>query len=114
MAEYFLINYKMVNLAITKYHGIITKSSRGSCPSFYINKLLGFTSLDRLNSPITLYPSRFMSTTRILQSKSLPDIDTNVAEQQPFIDASKELLGEDNCYWMLSFKPLQKASAFRL
>jgi DNA polymerase III alpha subunit len=41
-------------------------------------------------------------------------VDTNVAEQQPFIDASKKLLGEDNCHWMLSFKPLQKASAFRL
>ena len=41
-------------------------------------------------------------------------MDTNVAEQQPFIDASKKLLGEDNCHWMLSFKPLQKASAFRL
>lgn len=114
MHEYFLINYKMVHLAVNKYNGIITKSSRGSAPSFYINKLLGFTSLDRLNSPITLYPSRFMSTTRILQSKSLPDIDTNVAFQQPFIDASKELLGEDNCQWMVSFKPLQDSSAFRL
>ena len=114
MHEYFLINYKMVHLAVNKYSGIITKSSRGSAPSFYINKLLGFTSLDRLNSPITLYPSRFMSATRILQSKSLPDIDTNVAFQQPFIDASKELLGEDNCQWMVSFKPLQDASAFRL
>lgn len=114
MHEYFLINYKMVHLAVNKYNGIITKSSRGSAPSFYINKLLGFTSLDRLNSPITLYPSRFMSTTRILQSKSLPDVDTNVAFQQPFIDASKELLGEDNCQWMVSFKPLQDASAFRL
>lgn len=114
MHEYFLINYKMVHLAVNKYNGIITKSSRGSAPSFYINKLLGFTSLDRLNSPITLYPSRFMSTTRILQSKSLPDIDTNVAFQQPFIDASKELLGEDNCQWMVSFKPLQDSGAFRL
>ena len=114
MHEYFLINYKMINLAIKKYNGIITKSSRGSAPSFYINRLLGFTSLDRLNSPITLYPSRFMSATRILQSKSLPDVDTNVAFQQPFIDASKELLGEDNCQWMVSFKPLQDASAFRL
>lgn len=73
MHEYFLINHKMVDLAVNKYNGIITRSSRGSAPSFYINKLLGFTSLDRLNSPITLYPSRFMSATRILQSKSLPD-----------------------------------------
>lgn len=114
MYEYFLVNHKMIKLAIEKYGGVITKSSRGSCPSFYINKLLGFTSLDRLDTPITLYPSRFMSTTRILQSKSLPDIDTNVAVQQPFIDASKELLGDDSCQWMLSFKPLQESSAFRL
>lgn len=114
MAEYFLLNYKMINLAITKYNGVITRSSRGSCPSFYINKLLHFTSLDRLTSPVTLYPSRFMSTTRILETKSLPDIDTNVASQQEFIDASKELLGEDNCHWMISYKPLQDSSAFRL
>lgn len=114
MYEYFLINHKMIKLAIEKYGGVITKSSRGSCPSFYINKLLGFTSLDRLDTPVTLYPSRFMSTTRILQSKSLPDIDTNVAVQQPFIDASKELLGDDSCQWMLSFKPLQESNAFRL
>ena len=114
MYEYYLVNHKMIKLAIEKYGGVITKSSRGSCPSFYINKLLGFTSLDRLDTPVTLYPSRFMSTTRILQSKSLPDIDTNVAVQQPFIDASKELLGDDGCQWMLSFKPLQESSAFRL
>lgn len=114
MYEYFLLNYKMVNLAVNKYNGVITKSSRGSCPSFYINKLLHFTSLDRLTSPVTLYPSRFMSTTRILKTRSLPDIDTNVADQQPFIDASKELLGEDSCHWILSFKPLQDSSAFRL
>lgn len=114
MAEYFLINYKMVNLATTKYHGIITKSGRGSASSFYINKLLHFTNIDRLNSPITLYPSRFMSTTRILQSKSLPDIDFNVECQQNFIDASKELLGKDNCHWLISYKPLQESSAFRL
>lgn len=114
MYEYFLVNHKMIKLAIEKYGGVITKSSRGSCPSFYINKLLGFTSLDRLDTPVTLYPSRFMSTTRILQSKSLPDIDTNVAVQQPFINASKELLGDDSCQWMLSFKPLQESNAFRL
>lgn len=114
MAEYFLLNYKMIKLATTKYNGVITRSSRGSCPSFYINKLLHFTNLDRLTSPVTLYPSRFMSTTRILETKSLPDIDTNVASQQEFIDASKELLGEDNCHWMISYKPLQDSSAFRL
>ena len=114
MAEYFLLNYKMVNLATTKYKGVITKTGRGSSPSFYINKLLHFTNIDRLESPVKLYPSRFMSSTRILETKSLPDIDFNVSRQQPFIDASKELLGEDNCHWMISYKPLQDSSAFRL
>lgn len=114
MYEYFLLNYKMIKLATTKYKGVITKTGRGSSPSFYINKLLHFTNIDRLESPVTLYPSRFMSATRILETKSLPDVDTNVASQKEFIDASKELLGEDSCQWMITFKPLQDSSAFRL
>lgn len=114
MHEYFLLNYKMIKLATTKYNGVITKTGRGSSPSYYINKLLHFTNIDRLTSPVKLYPSRFMSTTRILETKSLPDVDTNVASQQEFIDASKELLGKDNCQWMISYKPMQDSSAFRL
>ena len=45
-----------------------------SAPSFYLNKLLGFTEVDRLEAPITLYPTRFMSISRILETKSLPDM----------------------------------------
>ena len=93
---------------------VITKTGRGSAPSFYINKLLGFTNIDRISAPITLFPSRFMSKTRILESHSLPDIDFNCANTQPFYDASKELLGEDGCWWMLAYKPLQISSGFRL
>ncbi len=114
MEEYFIINYKMIKRAVEKYNGIITKTGRGSAPSFYVNKLLNFTDLDRLNSPIKLFPTRFMSVERILGSKSLPDIDFNTANPEPFIKASKDLLGEDGCQWMISYKPLQESSAFRL
>lgn len=114
MAEYFLLNYYIIKKSVEKYNGVITKTGRGSAPSFYINKLLGFTNIDRISAPITLFPSRFMSKTRILESHSLPDIDFNCADTQPFYEASKELLGKDGCYWMIAYKPLQTSSAFRL
>lgn len=114
MADYFLLNYELIKLATTKYGGVITKTGRGSAPSFYINKLLHFTDIDRIGSCITLFPSRFMSATRILGTKSLPDIDFNCSNQKPFYEASKKLLGDDGCYWMLAYKPLQTSSAFRL
>lgn len=67
MAEYFLLNYYIIKIAVEKYGGIITKTGRGSAPSFYINKLLGFTNIDRISAPIKLFPSRFMSVSRILR-----------------------------------------------
>ena len=73
MSEYFVLDYKIMKRGKEKYGGCLTKTGRGSSPSFYINKLLRFTDIDRLTSPVKLYPSRFMSTTRILESKSLPD-----------------------------------------
>lgn len=73
MEEYFILDYKIVKKAINKYNGMLTKTGRGSAVSFYINKLLGLTEIDRLKSPITLYPTRFMSTERILATRSLPD-----------------------------------------
>ena len=114
MAEYFLLNYHIIKNSVEKYNGIITKTGRGSAPSFYINKLLGFTNIDRISAPITLFPSRFMSKTRILESHSLPDIDFNCADTTPFYQASKDLLKEDGCWWMLAYKPLQVSSGFRL
>ena len=85
-----------------------------SAPSFYINKLLGLTDLDRFDSPVTLYPTRFMSIERILQTRSLADIDINVADRKPLIKATKDLLGEDGCHWLLTYKPMQKSSGFRM
>lgn len=114
MANYFLIDYYIVKIAQEKYGGVLTKTGRGSAPSFYIVNLLGLTNIDRIDAPVTLFPTRFMSIERILGSRSLPDIDQNTADREPFIKASEDLLGKENCAWLISWKPLQDSSAFRL
>ena len=113
MADYFLFNEKMVELAKNKYGGILSRTGRGSAVSFYINKLLGFTEIDRFVAPVPLYPTRFMSTARILENKSIPDIDQNWADVSAPIAASKELLGEDGIYYMYALGTMKESSAFR-
>lgn len=112
MEDYFLLNYEVIKRA-KELGGILTRTGRGSSPSFYINKLLGFTEVDRLDAPIELFPTRFMSESRILQTVSLPDIDFNCADPKPFIQATRELLGENNCYYMTAFGTMQESEALR-
>lgn len=114
MADYFILDHYVVQKAIKDYGAILTRTGRGSAVSFYINKLLGLTEVDRIAAPITLYPTRFMSAERILNSRSLPDIDLNFADVKPVIQASKDILGKDGIYYMIAYKPLQESSAFRL
>ena len=114
MEDYFIMDYYIAKIGQEKYNGKLTHTGRGSAPSFYINKLLGLTDIDRLDSPIKLYPTRFMSAERILLARSLPDIDLNTVSREPFIKATEDLLGAENCAWMISWKPLQSSSAFRL
>ena len=114
MENYFILDYKICKLAQEKYGGLLTKTGRGSAVSFLINHLLGLTEINRIESPVTLYPSRFMSAERILSANSLPDIDLNTSSQSEFIKATEEIIGKENCAWMLSYKPLQEKSAFRL
>ena len=73
MADYFLIDYNVVKNGQEKYGGKLTNTGRGSAPSFYITKMLGLTDIDRVDAPITLFPTRFMSVERIIGSRSLPD-----------------------------------------
>lgn len=113
MENYFLIDYKVAKDGQEKYNGRLTNTGRGSAPSFYTTKLLGLTDIDRVSAPITLYPTRFMSVERILGTRSLPDIDLNTTNRKPFIKATEDLLGAENCAWMLSWKPFQDSSAFR-
>ncbi len=112
MSDYFLIDHALVEEAI-RNGGEITKTGRGSGGSFFTNTLLGFSTLDRLSLPVTLYPSRFISKER-LQAGSLPDLDMNVSDPEPFAAAQQKVMGEGHSYPMISYKPLKLKSAFRL
>ena len=118
MTDYFIIDYKIVERGLSK-GGIITKSGRGSGVSYYVNSLLGFSDIDRFISPVKLYPDRFMSKTRILETKSLPDLDLNLGTPEIFAEAQDEIMTEiygsgGHAYPMISYKPLQASSAFKL
>lgn len=112
-ADYFLLNEKIVDLAVHKYNGVLTRTGRGSCGGFYINRILGMTQIDRFTSPIKLYPERFISTARLLENRAMPDIDYNVASQEPFVKASREVLGEHCAYPMVAYGTMQIGEAFR-
>lgn len=71
--DYFLDNHALVNLAVTKYKGQLTTTSRGSASSYYSSKLLGFTTMDRFESEVPIYPERFITKDRILASHQMPD-----------------------------------------
>lgn len=112
-ADYFLFNTKNVELATQKYGGVLTRGGRGSCASFYINRILGMTQLDRFKINLPIFPDRFLSVARAVSNRSLADIDYNVKEQEPFVKASRELLGEHGCYPMVSYGLMQQSEAFR-
>ena len=113
MSDYFLIDYEIVKEGV-KNGGVITKTGRGSGVSYYVNSLLGFSNIDRFISPVKLYPDRFVSKTRILKTRSLPDLDLNLGTPEIFADAQKHVMGEGHAYPMISYKPLQKSSSFKL
>lgn len=113
-ADYFIDNYSLVKLAADKYGGQLTTTSRGSASSYYSSKLLGFTTMDRFEAEVPIYPERFITKDRILSSHQMPDIDLNVSTQEPFIKAAKELFGEHGCYPLLAVGKLGEKSGFKL
>ena len=113
MSDYFLINHAVIKKG-KENGGVLTTTGRGSAVSWITNKLLGFTDVDRIAAAVKMYPDRFMSTTRILQSGSLPDIDMNVADAEPFALAQKQVLGEDHAYPMLAYGTMKKSAAWKL
>ncbi|MGL6174844.1 MAG: PHP domain-containing protein [Cellulosilyticaceae bacterium] len=113
MADYFIFNHYMIKRGIEK-GGVITPTARGSASSFFTNTLLGFGTMDRLYSDVKLFPERFMSTARILESKSLPDIDFNLATPHIFEEAQKEILGDDHSYPFIALGTLRPKSALKM
>lgn len=112
-ADYFIINHEVIKQG-KKNGGHLTKSGRGSAVSFVTNMLLGFTEVDRIAATVKMYPERFMSTERILQSGSLPDIDFNVDNQEPFALAQKQVLGDDHAYPMIAYGTAKASAAWKL
>lgn len=112
-ADYFIDDYYIIKKGIEN-GGVITSSGRGSGVSFITNKLLGFTEVDRVSAAVKMYPERFMSATRILQAKTLPDLDINVANQEPFALAQKQVLGEDHSYPMIAYGTYKTSAAWKL
>ena len=112
-ADYFLFNEKNVDLAVNKYGGVLTRGGRGSAGSFYVNRILGMTQLDRFRIKLPIFPDRFASTARLLENRAIPDVDFNVESQEPFVKASRELLGPHGCYPMIAYSTMQLGEAFR-
>lgn len=110
-SDYFLLDSDMVALAKQK-GGVLTNTGRGSGGSFFTNTLLGLSTLDRFELPVHLYPERFVTADRL--KSSLPDLDLNVADPEPFVEAQEELLGKGHVYPMLALGTLRIKSAFKL
>ena len=113
LADYFLLDYEIVKKAISM-GGILTDSGRGSSVGYFTNTLLGFSKVDRFKSPVTLYPERFISKTRILETHSLADIDLNWGTPEIAEEAQKQIIGETHALPMIAFGTCKKKSAFKL
>ena len=85
-----------------------------SAVGYFTNTLCGFSNVDRFQSAIKLYPERFISTTRILETHSLPDIDINTGTPDILEESQVRILGEDHVAPMMAFGTLKKKSAFKL
>ena len=101
MADYFIDDYYIVERGQKKYNGVLTPSGRGSAVSMFLNYLLNLTKVDKVNAPVTMYSERFLTATRIKESHTPPDIDCNVSSREPFIQAQKDLIGENGTFDLL-------------
>lgn len=113
VVDYFLTSKAIIDEAVNNEGGILTTTSRGSAASFITNKLLGLTTVDRFNADIPIYPERFLTKERVLAGQ-MPDIDLNVATQEPFVKATKKLLGEHGCYPLMAIEKLKEKAAWQL
>ena len=114
MADYFIDDYYIVDRAQKVYGGVLTPTGRGSAVSMFLNYLLNLTKVDKVNAPVTMYSERFLTATRILDSHTPPDIDCNVSSREPFIQAQKDLIGENGTFDFIAIGKLKYKSAFKM
>ena len=110
-ADYFIGVHDMLKRGI-ELGGVLTTTSRGSACSYATNYALGFTSINRLHSPVRMYPERFISKDKL--KVAMPDIDSNISGLEFFQQAGREIFGDKGCYPMVSYGTCKTLSAFKL
>ena len=111
-ADYFIGLHDMLEEGV-RLGGKLTTTSRGSACGFATNFALGFTSINRLKTPVKMYPERFISKAK-LESGSMPDIDSNIANVEAFEEAGRKIFGEHSCYPMVAYGKTKALSAFKM
>ena len=114
MADYFIDSYEIMKRGQSEYGGILTPSGRGSAVSMFLNKLLRLTKVDKINSPVLMYSERFLTKERVIDSHTPPDIDNNVSDREPFIQAQRDIIGEEGTFDLLALGTLKYKSAFKM
>lgn len=111
-ADYFIGLHDMLKRGV-ELGGQLTTTSRGSACGFATNFALGFTSINRLKTPVKMYPERFISKEKLL-SGSMPDIDSNIANVEAFEEAGRQIFGQHSCYPMVAYGKTKSLSAFKM
>ena len=114
MTDYFILSYYVMKNGQEKYGGILTPTGRGSAVGMYVNKLLRLTKVDKVNSSVEMYPERFLTKERVLESHTPPDVDNNVSSRNEFIQAQKDLIGELGTYDLLALGTLKAKAAWKM
>jgi len=107
---------KVYDITVENQHNYLINNMivHNSSVSYYTNKLLGFTKVDRIISEVKMYPERFISPTRIIESKSLADLDLNFGNTEIAIQVQKELIGEEHSYPMIAYGTMKAKSAWNM
>lgn len=109
------VKTKVYDISVQNEHNYLLNNMivHNSGVAFYTNFLLQLTKLDRIRHPLTMYPERFLSAGR-LAAGQFPDIDMNLSDQEPFIKAQEDEMGEGHQYWMISYGTLKEKSAWKM
>ena len=92
---------------------MFTPTNHGSLASFTFNKFLGFTTIDRFNSEVPIYPERFLTKERVMAGQ-MPDCDFNVATQEPFVKAFRKIIGEHSVYPLMAVEKIKEKNAWQM
>lgn len=112
-ADYFLGNYEFIKKG-KELGCMLSPTGRGSSVSFLVNFFLGFTKVDKMQSAIPLYAERFLSAKRVLEAKSLADIDHNSGYPDKLQIAMEDIYGKGHCYPLIAYGTMKNKGAWKM